>query len=392
MMRIEAKITDKLLRPALLRRYVDIFLLISFTYISLRVIYDYRMGGNPWKQGDWLINNAAGLIRRGPFGSAIIFISDLIDINPLLLVSVVQIALLAALFISFRLLVKAINNPKISLILIVSPAVFSVFWCADPQGSVRKELIAFLGLTTYARGAFRANWKLLWLGVGLFCVSAISHEAMSIFVPNFLWIIISSELYKTSFIHSAITLAAIFCFSIISFVFALMNSRVEDTTQICMALTARGLNGSICDGAIRWLSYDSSFGLEQVVSRLGAQSVVGFLISYAAALAPFAYVIWLSERKKLGFIALILLALPFAPLYIVAVDWGRWISFHIFSAAVILACAMAKNKFPLRSNPSNNGVMLLTILGLFISPQHTMGIMLGGIVRQVASDVWTRLS
>ena len=371
---------------------IDCFLLLSFIYITLRLLYDYSVGGNSWKQGDWLINNAAGPIRRGPFGSAVISISDWLNMDLLAFVILIQIALLALTYAVFWKIVKSIHDPKITIIFITSSAIFSVFWVADPQGSVQKELIAFAGISLYALGAIRINWILLWLGVALFLVSTLSHEAMVLFIPTFFAIIIFSGLHKTSARHSMASIAAIVSFSIYAFLFAITHTRLEDTYPICAMLTERGLGESICGGAIRWLSYDTAYGLEAVTSRLDVRSLAGFSIAYFAALAPLAYIIWLSKGRVLSGMAVIMLALPFVPLYPVAVDWGRWISFHVFSATIVLACGITTGRSPLQRVPSDLSLFSLVTLGFLISPLHMIGIIWGGAPRRVVSDFMRLLS
>lgn len=377
--------SDNSIPHTLLRRVSDVWLFFSFAYISHRVVLDYLRGGNPWKQGDWLINNAAGTVRRGPFGSAIISISDFVNLNPLLLVSAIQLALLAILFFAFRILLAEIRSANVVLLLAISSAIFTVFWAADPQGSVRKELIAFVAITIYANGALQKNWTLLWLGVALFCVATASHEAMVLFAPTFLAIAAFSGLHEESAIHSAGSIATVFCFSAFAFIFAIRFPIVEETTQICAALTARGLNDSICKGAIWWLSKDSAYSFEKVVSAISLRGRGGFLISYVAALAPFAYLIWLSKQRILMCILLILLALPFIPLYIVAVDWGRWMSFHVFSVTVVFACAIIMNRFEIQRSVNQYYVLSLVTLAVLIPPSHTIGGNWGGAVREAGS-------
>lgn len=376
---------------AFLKHAADGFLFLSFLYISLNVIRDFRAGGNSWKQGDWLINNAAGSIRRGPLGSAIISIGDRFDLDPLLIVSVAQIALLALLIITFRFLVSEVRNPKIALLLIISPAIFTVFWIADPQGSVRKELIAFAGLSLYALGAVRANWTFLWIGVAFFCVSTLSHEAMVLFTPTFLALIFFSGIHKVSARQSMATIAVILCFSLFAFLFAIKNPGVEDTSAICAALTERGLSETICEGAIRWLSYDTTYGFQAVRSELTPHRLAGFIIAYLVALAPLVYVIWLSPIKTRGVMVLILLALPFVLLYPITLDWGRWMSFHIFSATIVLTCAIVKNRLPIHRTPSTCHLLCLVILAIQISPLHMIGIIAGGAAKRIASEFWRLL-
>lgn len=369
----------------------DAFMVFSFLYISLRVFFDYRAGGNGWKQGDWLINNEAGNVRRGPFGSMILSISDLAGSSPLLIVSSIQIVFLAVLFISFRLLADQGRKSPMTIFILISPAIFTVFWVADPGGSVRKELLAFAGLSLSALAAVRENRLLFWLGVLFFCVSILAHEAMVLFTPTFFGIILVSRLHKSAVAHALSASFIVSLFSLFAFFYAITYSQAIDALAICAPLMERGLNEAICDGAIKWLAYDSAYGFQAVMSKINIWSLGGFMIAYAAALAPFLYFIWIGRRSTVGGGILILLALPFVPLYFIAVDWGRWMSFHIFSATILLACAMAKDSFPIRRNPSNHHIFLLAIFAFFISPQHTIGIIWGGAVRRVASEFWRLL-
>jgi hypothetical protein len=368
------------------------FLIISFIYISLNVYFDYRAGGNNWKQGDWLINNEAGNLRRGSFGSIILSASDIFVSSPLLIVSLIQIMFLAILFISFRLLADQGQKSPLTILILISPAIFTVFWVADPQGSVRKELLAFAGLSLSALAAVREIRLIFWLGVLTFCVSILAHEAMALFTPTFFGIILVSRMHKTAFSHALSASLIVSLISLFTFFYTIIYSQASDVMAICAPLVERGLHKEICGGAIKWTTYDIAYGFQQVTSRVNIWSFGGFLISYVAALAPFLYFIWIGQRSIANIVVLVLLALPFLPLYFIAVDWGRWMSFHIFSAAILLASAMAKDNFPIRRNPSNHHIFLLLIFAFLISPQHTIGIIWGGAVRRAATEFWWLLS
>ena len=59
-------------------------------YLLYQLFLDFSLGGNNWKQGDWLINELSEPVRRGLFGSAVLRISDVIGLNPLLLLILFQ--------------------------------------------------------------------------------------------------------------------------------------------------------------------------------------------------------------------------------------------------------------------------------------------------------------
>ncbi len=63
-------------------------------------------------------------------------------------------------------------------------------------------------------------------------------------------------------------------------------------------------------------------------------------------------------------------------------------SFHVFSAVVLMACAMAMKRFPIKRKPASFHLILLAALALLISPQHMIGIVWGGAVQKFAQDVW----
>ncbi len=373
------------------QRAIDILLTISFLYISLQVLLDYKRGGQPYKQGDWLINNLGGDIRRGHLGSAIIYISDILGSSPLLIVVLIQIITLLVLFITFRLLTSSISSPLVLVLLVISPAIFTIFWVADSGGSVRKELLVFAGLSLCALGTVRKSPVFFWPGVLFLCIGFVSHEAQVLFVPTFLGILFISGLFKTTPKQAFTACVIVFCAANFSIYFSLKNSQALDTTLICAPLIERGLDRSICDGAITWLGNDITYGFQRVITRLNPIRLVGFLISYIAALAPFIYLITISRHSMKGVIALFATALPFVPLYIIAVDWGRWMSFHVFSMTILVVCAMKSNKIRLNKEPSSVYIFSLVALSLIVSPKHTIGIRFGGVLERLAVDLWNTL-
>jgi hypothetical protein len=253
---------------------------------------------------------------------------------------------------------------------------------------MRKELLAFAGLSLCAVAAMQERQLIFWLGVLLLCISFLSHEAMVLFVPTFLGIILISGLHKIATKQALVASIIVLCFALLSVSYAIKYSQVPDTSLICTPLIERGLNQSICSGAIAWLGYDSAFGFQQVTSSLNTKSLGGFLIAYAAALAPFLYLIIISKRPlKIG-ILLIATALPFLPLYFIAVDWGRWMSFHVFSVTILIACALRKKLFQYKKNPSRAYIFLIAAISLSVTPQHTIGIHLGGVFRRAAVELW----
>lgn len=365
---------------------VDFFLALSCLYVSWRAFRDYQVGGQPYKQGDWLISNAGGAVRRGHFGSGIISISDFLGIDLLLTVFLAQVIALLILFAAFRRVITPLTNS--SILLAISPAIFTVFWVADPGGSVRKELLAFAGLAMCALSTMRDSRLLLGVGVLTLCVSFVAHEAMVLFVPSFLGIIFLSGMFKTDRNRATVSCAVVLCVAAYCFYFAVAHAQAPDVSLVCSPLLARGLDPAICSGAIAWLGYDSAYGFRTVLGEINPVRLTGFVSAYIAALAPFYYLIRRTNHPMNGILVLLAAGLPFAPLYAISIDWGRWMSCHIFSAAIIMACALRHNKLTIREDIPDAHVFSFITVSLLVSPQHEIGLQLGGVLRQLSSHLW----
>lgn len=370
----------------LLWRAAEGLLVVSFVYVTLVTLRDIRWGGNSWKQGDWLINNAGGEVRRGGFGSAVLSIADLIGTSPLVLVAALQIAMLAVLYLAFRHLAARLPDPRVAALILVSPAIFTVFWAADPQGSMRKEIIAFAGIALAAIGATQNRTMPLWAGTVLLCISFFAHEAMVLLAPAYLGVLLVSGMVRSAPRQVLVAAASVVGIASFALHHALTHARIADTAQVCAPLLARGLPQSICVGAIEWLEFDAARGHREMLVWMHPANVAGFVIAYALALAPFVYLSALSRRPARTAAILLALGVPFLPLYAVSVDWGRWMSLHVFSAAILASCALLQGAAGFRRPPASGPVALLLALSLVAAPLHTVGLKTGGMLLQMASE------
>lgn len=150
-----------------------IFLLMA---IFLRIISDIVKGYDreSWQITEWLINYQAGFVRRGLPGEIIYRLSALLDCSPYaiiiilsLLIYIVTVSIMVRLFkrSGFRLL------PLLSPLLLGMP-VFSHFW-------VRKDvflILIFIGCLYLLRSGFRGRLFILNL---LICIAILSHESFT---------------------------------------------------------------------------------------------------------------------------------------------------------------------------------------------------------------------
>lgn len=366
---------------------IDAFMLISFFYISLRISGDVAHGGNSWKQGDWLINSINVDVRRAFTGNIFIYLSDEIGINLLKLVAVTQFLLLGFLFLGFRALLRRLD-PCMVAILVASPAIFTVFWVADPQGSVRKELLTFLGLILCGIGTIRERNIYFAAGAVILSTSFMAHEAMVLFLPM-LWaiVLLSWRPGKQNFTRLLVSVVTSL-FAIFAFYYAVRNSQVPSTSLVCQPLLERGFSEDICGGAIRWLKNDMDFALNRVVSQISAKNVLFFAISYVMAAIPFLYLLSHAENRFLASKIFFLTPIPFLPLYFISIDWGRWMSFHIFSIVLLTSVAMQIGQLRLTQNLNPVVISALILAGLLLSPDHAIEAHVGGALRRLTVDLW----
>ncbi len=377
MMRGRRKGDERFRRPArrltadrALGRLADGFLLLSFAYVAWVLLQDAAAGAHNWRQGDWLIHNEAGAVRRGLFGSALLRLSDMLGRDPVSVVIGLQLALLASAYLAFRALLGRLPGGALRVLLAVSPAIFPVFWVADPDGALRKEVLAFAGLSMVALGGSGRRRGPVIAGSAFFAVGLVAHEGLVLFIPTYLGLLYLTSAHRSLPGSAVVCAALVLCTGLFAAVYAVGTTGAADTGAMCRALTQRAVDGRMCEGAIGYLGLDAAERAAHYRGIVASAEMGRFVVSYAAALACFAYMATLTSSPVRTLVALALLALPFLPLYLVAVDWGRWISFHVFTAAVFGVSAVAAGRLRLQRTPSLAATAALVALGLLLSPAH----------------------
>lgn len=372
---------------AYLKPYLDMYLCISFIFISYVVYSDYHMGGDAWRQADWLIHNVSGYARRGLFGSALLDIFEYLDIGIILGLCILQISFTATLFISFRSLAYGIQNPAVAALILMSPAMFAIFWVADPGGAAGKELIIFTGLSLSALGVIRKNPVPLWIGSVIFSIGLIAHEAMLLFVPTFLAILWISGRHRKLDFHIYSVLVLVFLSFVFSLIYTSLIESPVNSNLMCESLLNQWIGGHMCEGAVHWIDKDLLYALEKLRNKLDIYRVLAYFVGYIISLVPFWYCLKISSAKKSRIKIIILTGCPFVILNFVALDWGRWISFHILSLSIIILCALSSGLMKINRGPDTRVVLASCSLALLISPTHVIALKVGGVVRALISTI-----
>ena len=328
MMQLSANNLEKVLQKCL----PYFFALVFFTTM-VEALLKY-LEHDPWLIGDWLINYQGGMIRRGFSGEVFYQLAHFTHINPGLYVYIFQVFFYAVfLFFAYALLKKQQVLLPYAL-LIFSPFIFT-FQINGPLGGFRKEiiyfaLIAFVTWSAIAREN-KTFEKIFYISLLFYPAVILTHEMLAIFLPYLLVVYLT----VTTLNNKKLFKVTLLLFpSIASFIVAIYytgtSSQVAEITNSIAIENYSFIEG----GSITWLERDTSYGIAQVIDSLKDHQYAYYI--FVASLALLAYIpiygkLKLIIKNKLSLLLILISVLGSVGLFIVAVDWGRFIYIHLVS-------------------------------------------------------------
>lgn len=325
--------------------FAAIWIIFVFMGLYLSKISKIQIVGlaDEWKTGDWLINYADGFVRRGLLGEIALFFNSLWGCDLLWTVVNVKILLYTVIVVFFLLLSLRMKIGAVDLVLVLAPWGF-MFDLNDPQSTGRKEIVLLAVFIFYVYlqtfhdhrkdTAFYRRWE-FWFMIAIFPFLTLVHEGLTFFFHFFLLHLVFKKkvLSKNDLISFLIPyIASIFMLILIYLYF---KGDAHTANSICLELQSRGVDASVCAGAISSLgSYE--FQITTDYAKAFVLPILGtmvFLMCYGVWVFP--------ENFRRCFLMLSLVSLlPTLPLYIMAADWGRWI--HIWG--VLMFVSIYSNK------------------------------------------------
>lgn len=119
----------------------------------------------------------------------------------------------------------------------------------------------------------------------------------------------------------------------------------------------------------------------------GPEHLMLLAVAYALTLAPVLYVLSCLEHQHRMMALALLSGLPFVLLYGVAVDWGRWMSMHVFSMMVVTMAALWSGFASLRHPPPALAVAgIMGVSGLWV-PNVTLRFVEWVWLRKIFTDI-----
>lgn len=300
--------------------------------------------------GDWLIHYANGLVRRGLFGEIAMQIHHRFGTSPVEIVLITKYLAYAILCISLLLLAIIKGIGFIEILFLISPWAL-MFDLNDPGGSGRKEILLFACFSVFAllqvfsktpaKSIFR-RWDFYYLLIVMVLI-AFTHEGLIFFFPFFyLPLYLKHGLNKSDFLTFFVPYLVSLLVLVVLYVFFKGNKETADV--ICISLNPWNIH---CE-AINLL-YGQHLGVH-----------IGFIKSFTplfllTMIPIYCYGRWIAglSKQHLSLAMLFTLVLT-APLYAIAIDWGRWI--HISGLLFFITF------FSLKSSSTPQKFSLVTVM------------------------------
>ncbi len=317
----------------------------SAMILIARLYFMARAGGTSWQQADWLINFASGPLRRGISGEFFIAVSDLTGLGVVELVCLVQALLVVAVIMGLGASFWRLGPSRRLLLVAVSPA-FLFFWVYDPLAGFRKELIgyfAFLPLLACSAGMI-AKRSALILSFAIFAIGVAFHEVNAFLSPFLLaaFLFCDSETVTKRFVLlSGGLLAAV---SLAGLAYAVAYPSIASSEAICAEVIARGAAPDLCNGIFKWLEMDIGEHRETTRNFALLPNILLLVISYVLLFSPLFLLMAGSRWGRWPIVGTALSFVVFLPLYVMTVDWGRWLAMNF--TAVTFVALVALLRFP----------------------------------------------
>ena len=328
-------------RP-MLRKLIFVYVSVASVYIVARYLREVSRGGQVWTTGDWLISYRAGFIRRGLTGSITYGLTDLTGIDALHVAAATQILVYAALLASVLYMLSRLKMTVPVALLAISPA-FLLMAFFFPKLGMSKEMIGFLAVALVGLTAFTRRNGSFFLGIAIFTASGFAHEINAFLAPDLLALLLILAGMKIIPKRQAWLAALIVVLAAGSAILtAMLYSGVGKGAALCQVILSYGGWEEFCgkSGPTVWLDRDMAYGMQftwdaNVQSGIWPWFVVGWVLS----MLPFFLFRVTDDPKGQGTRRVLFAAcagiLAYAPLFVIASDWGRWIAMHVFCMTIL---------------------------------------------------------
>ena len=359
----------------LARAYYGVVCFVLAVVVMFTGQYGRRLSADweQWTIGEWLINYASGFVRRGLSGELLLFVSRHSGL-PANLVVFGALFLLAATFcILFALLLR---NKQITfwyLFLCLSPASL-LFTFYNRAAIGRKELLVFVAFAAWAHLLARrreARLRLHILFGVLSFVLTLMHELFFFFTPYFVFLsfLVSRRRHADDWKMSLLVPGC----SLLALLPSLALSGNLTDPALCERLTAIGAPAKVCEGILSYSDAPATAVLEDFIGHFETHTLVGVLLIFPIVLVPVYLFLAANAGPEQSASRLVWLFCAFilfsSPLFVLAVDWGRWVSIHVVLLTVTCSFLLRNREQPSQTSarPAHLSAVHLAVGVLILS-------------------------
>ena len=327
-----------------------LFSLIGIFFVFTTVkFYSFYVEYSSWQYSDWLINYQGGFVRRGLIGEILFQIHKILSIDLDLLIFFFVIFLYLVLSIILIQSLKYLSNSYLDSMIMLSPGFF-LYPIMNSEVTGRKEILLlsiFFSLIFFDKKIHKnLLFPIFLISIIILCLS---HSAFVFFMPYFLiaYVLIKSNTEQKLKIFEFI----IFVFTIFILVFLIYNFQGTQLHVVKICESVKNFTTAGCGTAdqISWIANS----VQDYFSEKKERIYKYLLIYFPSLIMVFLFIFIRLINSQYGnkfqkfnrfhpFLAIVFLFLCTIPVYILGLDWGRYI--HIsYSLTIFLYIYCLKN-------------------------------------------------
>ena len=318
---------------------IFIFYLTFIYFTAIYYLFKKHLGGLDSTISEWLINYLGGFTRRGLSGQIFIIFSNFFELKIRLIIFYFQ----CFIYLVFLILVYEYfkNLPKFYIYyLSIFCPLFITYHVAELEILARKEILVFINFLIFF--LIIENIKLrkftnIYLILTLPLIILI-WEPIVFFLPFYILVLIKSKNYK-NFSILIIDLFTIFIPSIITVCILIFNNfSIENEKLMCE--TMKNVYDEHCYMSLGYLDTSIVQNFESLFRDIKIEYIFRYLMIYLIGFFPIYYLLFYLEKKiffeikilnKIKILHLyIFFSFPILILFMMGLDWGRWINIYYF--------------------------------------------------------------
>lgn len=294
-----------------------------------------------WSIADWLVTYTPGFVRRGLGGELMLGVSRLVGAPVNVTVWAMFTAVSAIFCGAFLWVLRGRRLTFWFLALCLAPG-FLLFTFYNPETVGRKDSLLLASFTVWA-AATRTGVSRLSLAVVFAVVAGVCtlmHEAYAFFTPYFVLLSYVQHQERQATGRWWVSLLIPAGAAVALLVVAGASGSLADPA-LCARLMAVEAPARVCEGVLSYGHESIAVAVSDFRGALSWPALVEVGQALAAtALLPLLVVVTLCrDRRTAPRVALAVggLLICSAPLFVLALDWGRWLSLHASLLTIIAA-------------------------------------------------------